>query len=303
MFVSVIICTIRRADVVRELLGCLHAQSHREAEILVVGGADPSAGSEYEASVPEDGLPLRFVTAGKGLARARNAGLAAARGEVICFLDDDVAVPTDFLARVAAVFESPAMADVGGITGYDTANYACSVPMRWRLRRLFGVTPSLEPGFSTPLGRSIPFSFLKPFSGVREVQWLPGFCQIFRQEAIGDLQYDEVIEVEDRDFSMEVGRRWRLLVVGELKLAHRRDDEARYSNVRQTWRASFGLGRSFAKRSRSFADRLQAVHVLVAEFVLDVLVAIARPSADNWRLPMTRANAFLAGYRSLKASS
>jgi len=307
MLISVIICTIRRAELVRELLDCLKAQRYRELEILVVGGSDPEAGREYEAS--DIGLPLRFITAGKGLSKARNAGLEHARGHLICFFDDDVAIQPDFFERVVSEFRKPGMEDVGGLTAFDVLNYDGSVTIRWRLRRVLGITPSLEPGFCTALGRSIPFSFLRRFSGVKEVGWLPGFCQIFRREAIEGLRYDEhervvrgfrCIAVEDRDFSMIVARKWRLVVIGDLLMEHRRDDEARVSNLPMTWRATYGLGRCFAIRSRSFRDRVRAVHVVAAEFALDVLTAMAKPSGENRRIPLLRATAFWAGYQSAK---
>jgi glycosyltransferase involved in cell wall biosynthesis len=309
MLISVIICTIRRAELVRELLECLMAQSYRQLEILVVGGSDPEAGREYENSVSNSGLPLRFVTAGKGLSKARNAGLDHAKGDLICFFDDDVAIQPDFFQRVIAEFQKPEMTDVGGLTAFDTVNYDGSVTLRWKLRRFLGITPSLEPGYCTELGRSIPFSFLRRFHGVKEVGWLPGFCQIFRRIAIEGLRYDEhervvhgfrCIAVEDRDFSMIVARKWRLVVVGDLLMEHRRDDEARPSNLPMTFRATYGLGRCFAIRSRSFRDRVKAVHVVAAEFVIDVLTALAKPSGENRKIPLLRANAFWAGYQSAK---
>jgi glycosyltransferase involved in cell wall biosynthesis len=308
MLISIIICTIRRAGLLRELLACLERQTYRGLEILIVGGPDPAEGRQYEALA--NCLPLRFITAGKGLARARNAGLAQARGDIVCFLDDDVRIGTDFFALVASTFRNPEMADVGGLTGYDVLNYAYPVPPAWKLRRLLGITPSLEPGFCTALGRSVPFAFLMPFSGFRQVQWLPGFCQIFRRTAIGDLRYDEHerivdgfrgIAVEDRDLSMNVGLKWRLLVLGDLKIEHRRDQEARAQRLPMTWRACYGLGRSFAMRSRSAADRVRALHVVLGEFIVDLLTAIVRPSVLNFKLPWMRAHAFVAGYLSAKS--
>jgi glycosyltransferase involved in cell wall biosynthesis len=310
MLISVIICTIRRAELLHELLACLKVQSYRELEVLIVGGPDQSSEQQYEASL--NGLPLRFINSERGLARARNTGLGEARGEILCYFDDDVLIGPNFFTNVASCFQKPEMADVGGITAYDVLHYSLPVPLRWKLRRLLGITPSLEPGFCTALGRSVPFSFLRPFSGYKQVQWLPGFCQIFRRVAIGDLKYDEHermvngfrgIAVEDRDFSMDVARGWRLLVLGDLKIEHRRDDEARAPHVPMTWRASYGLGRSFALHRRSAADHVRAVHVVAGEFVLDVLIALAGPSIQNLKLPWMRAKAFIAGYESVKSKA
>ena len=156
MLISVIICTIRLAEILNELLSSLGRQTHRELEVLVVGGSDASAAIEYENRLASETVGLQFITSTRGLARARNAGLRHAKGDIVCFLDDDVVIGPDFFAKVAAEFQSPDMADVGGITAYDVVNYAYPVPLRWKLRRLLGITPSLEPGYCTPLGRSVP---------------------------------------------------------------------------------------------------------------------------------------------------
>jgi glycosyltransferase involved in cell wall biosynthesis len=61
-------------------------------------------------------LPVRRIFEGrKGLSRARNAGLAAARGAVLVFTDDDCIPSPDWLANVALEFErDPELAGLGG---------------------------------------------------------------------------------------------------------------------------------------------------------------------------------------------
>lgn len=299
MRVSVIICTIRREEIVSALLDCLHAQTWRNAEVLVVGS---STQPEIDRPATETKLRVRFLPAPKGLAPARNVGLRCADGDLVCFLDDDVLLGPEFLEKAVATFSDPAHADVGGLTGYDTENYPYPMTMRWRFRRWLGITPSLQPGDASPLGRSVPFSFFQPFSGVREVKWLPGFCQFFRAEAVRGLFYDEMIIVEDRDFSMQVGEKWRLMIRGDLHLRHLRDGEARHPNHVQTWRASFGLGRSFAKRRRYVTDWFTIFHVLAGEVLIDVLSLVARPSLVALKLPMWRVNGFLSGLGSFRNS-
>jgi GT2 family glycosyltransferase len=49
-----------------------------------------------------------------GLSHARNAGIEAAKGEIIAFTDDDVELPPDWIARLAAPFADPG---VGCVTG------------------------------------------------------------------------------------------------------------------------------------------------------------------------------------------
>jgi O-antigen biosynthesis protein len=59
----------------------------------------------------------------RGAAAARNAGLAGAEGEVVAFTDADCAVDPDWLARLIAPLEDPAVGVAGGtILAADRAN-------------------------------------------------------------------------------------------------------------------------------------------------------------------------------------
>jgi glycosyltransferase involved in cell wall biosynthesis len=296
MQVSVIICSIRRADMIAGLLNCLHAQTWRNTEVLVVGS---STQQEIDEPAADGRLRVRFMPAPKGLAPARNVGLTRAAGDVVIFLDDDVRLPADFIEKAVRLLNASENADIGGLTGYDTRNYSGNaMGMRWRFRALLGITPSTHPGDASRLGRSVPLTFFEPFSGIRDIKWLPGFCQIFRRAAVEGLQYDEQIIVEDRDFSMRVGERWRLGIQGDLHLEHLRDGEARYPSHVQTWRASFGLGRSFAKRRESIRDWFEIVHVLLGEILIDLFVVVAKPSLMNLKVPLWRVHAFVSGFAS-----
>lgn len=50
----------------------------------------------------------------QGLSQARNCALRQAKGEVVCFLDDDVIVNSDWLEAVVSAFEQYSPAVVGG---------------------------------------------------------------------------------------------------------------------------------------------------------------------------------------------
>jgi glycosyltransferase involved in cell wall biosynthesis len=111
MFTSVVIPTRNRAEKVRVCVASLLAQDYPgdRYEIIVVddGSADGTA------EVVQDLSPSVRVVRQQHLGSnaARNAGLRAARGDPVCFVDDDVEVPATWLARMVDGFGRNPQAD------------------------------------------------------------------------------------------------------------------------------------------------------------------------------------------------
>lgn len=306
MFLSVVICTYRRIQSVRALLECLMCQHATDFEVLLIDGSGNET-PEHETfrrlvDIVAASIDIRLLSAPKGLTRQRNAGIQAARGDILLFFDDDVTFGSNFLAQTRTLFQRPDFQDVGGIGGYDTCNYGRPVSFRWRLRSLLGVVPRLRPGAIDRLGRSIPVSLAKPFSGCLPVGYLYGFCMLFRRAAIGDLRFDEQLDTyagEDRDFSARVARNWRLLLCGDLTLEHHGDPEFRDSDVQRTYQAGFGTGRTLRKNASRRTDFLELLHVLLGEFLIDTLALCAAPNLDHLRATFARAGGLLDGWHSI----
>jgi glycosyltransferase involved in cell wall biosynthesis len=304
MFVSIIVCTYVRGEALARLLACLPRQTHPTFEILVIDGSgdDPSvrnAVSDFVAQLPAP-LDLRLIHSAKGLTRQRNVGIRAARGEVACFLDDDVTVEEHFLERVVALFAHPGLKDVGGMTAFDTRNYPTPVTLRWRLRRWFRVVPDLVPGAIDRLGRAVPVSFLEPFSGVKDIGYLPGFCMLYRRAALSTEWFDEDLPTyagEDRDFSFRVGRSWRLVISGDLHVKHHYALQSRKSDVQRVYQDGFGSGRVFAKHARWF-DGLELVRFLILDFFISLLAMVQKPSVARVRTAFARTAGIIAGFLS-----
>jgi glycosyltransferase involved in cell wall biosynthesis len=303
--VSVIICTYGRAAVLGNLLASLNTQSYRDFETLVIdGNPQPSMGrAVVDEFLRRPGVAIRVavVASPKGLTRQRNVGLDYATGDIFCFLDDDVSLPNDFLERVVNIFQKHGMHDVGGLTGYDTLNYPSPISLRWRLRRALGVIPKLPPGSVDRLGRGIPLSFLSPFKGFKQVGLLHGFCMIYRRVAVGNLKFDELIPTyggEDRDFSMRVGRRCRMLICGDLRLEHHASPQGRDSELDRNFQSAYGMGRRFAKYSRGGWDTLTMIQTFAGDFAIDVLFLLSHPTRLNLQATRIRIKGFFAGLRS-----
>jgi GT2 family glycosyltransferase len=89
---SVVVTTCAASDELIRTLDGLRAQSQRPAQILLVDNRPATSGVEdmlVDRGIDDVRL---IVVAEPGLSRARNAGLAAATGEIVAFTDDDVVV-------------------------------------------------------------------------------------------------------------------------------------------------------------------------------------------------------------------
>lgn len=121
--VAVIIPTLRRPDSLTRALRSVFAQTAGPDRIsaIVVVDNDPaaSASSTIDALRPESPWPLVYVSEPTpGVARARNAGLAATDAALIAFLDDDEAASPGWLAALLdAQTQTGADAVFGPITG------------------------------------------------------------------------------------------------------------------------------------------------------------------------------------------
>jgi len=101
--VSAIITAYRRAGVVRAAIASALAQDHPVIEVIVVDDASGDDTAEAVLAVGDPRVQLLSLPANIGPAGAMNAGIAAARGELVALLDsDDQWLPHKLSRQVAA---------------------------------------------------------------------------------------------------------------------------------------------------------------------------------------------------------
>jgi glycosyltransferase involved in cell wall biosynthesis len=112
--ISLLLATVGRTEELANFLLHLDAQTYRCFELIVI---DQNADDRLVPILSKyaEHFPIRRCRSGRGLSRARNAGLPVATGDVIAFPDDDCWYPPDLLERVAAIFSGNSALD--GITG------------------------------------------------------------------------------------------------------------------------------------------------------------------------------------------
>jgi glycosyltransferase involved in cell wall biosynthesis len=102
--VSIVIPTFQRPDALRDALrSCLaqRADPRRPFEIVVVDNSADGSAAPVVAGVEAGAIPVRYVHEPRpGISRARNAGLANARGRFLAWIDDDERASPDWLAHL-----------------------------------------------------------------------------------------------------------------------------------------------------------------------------------------------------------
>jgi len=229
--VSAVICTHNGEQTLGECLDRLGTLSYPDFEVIVVddGSSDASA-----AIARAHGAVLCETQHG-GLGHARNVGIAAARGEIVAFLDDDAYPDPDWLHYVADLLRRGGHGGVGG--------------------------PNIPPdddGFVAECVAAAPGGPIHVLVSDREAEHVPGCNMAFRKDVLERIGgFDERFEVAGDDVDLC----WRLQKAGYTVgfsagavVMHRRRD-----SVRRYVRQQYGYGKAEALLERKWPSRYNRV--------------------------------------------
>ena len=241
---SIIVCTRNRSAALDACLASLHEASIPGTEIVVVDNGSSDDTPDVVASRSAEFARLRYVTEPEpGLSRARNTGIAAAAGEVLVFVDDDVTVTAAWLPALLGAFDRWPEAD--GIAGRVRLSLAGPRPgwLHERLETWFsafdkGDEPRLLGDGEFPFGANMAvrsgaaravggFAVDLGFEGRRLLgnEELDFFARV--RSGGGALAYEPAAEVLHHIESARLSRRWLLRRVyaqgrADARLQHRR---------------------------------------------------------------------------------
>ncbi len=225
----------------RTLPACLAALARLDPaplELVLVDNGSTDGSRKLLEAVARDGAgpPGRLLDEPRpGAAAARNAGTAAAKGEVIAFTDADCAPEPDWLARLTEPFASPR---VGAVAGRVTA----------------------APAGSTVELFSALYTLRSPAEPARHTRWTPwagGFPTAnlaVRRALLEELAgFDEQVGIYGEDYDLCArlyARGLEIAYVPAARVAHHHR-----TTVAGMLRQAFGFGRSHPYLLRRHATR------------------------------------------------
>ena len=129
--ISVVICSYNRADYIVNAIASLYNQTLDKAafEVLVVDNNSIDNTQELVENYMEQHRDLYcyYLTESRqGASYARNTGAAFAKGNILCFMDDDAEAEPEFLERITTFFNTHT--DVAGLGGRIIPKYIPAEP-------------------------------------------------------------------------------------------------------------------------------------------------------------------------------
>jgi O-antigen biosynthesis protein len=228
---SVIVCSYNGARTLDECCAGLRALNYPDFDVIVV---DDGSTDETAAIAASYGYRVIRLANG-GLSRARNAGLAAATGEFVAYLDADAWPDPDWLTYLHATFTRTAHVGIGG--------------------------PNIAPPNDGIAARAVahaPGGPIHVLLSDQEAEHIPGCNMAFRRsalEAIGGFDPQFRVAGDDVDVCWRLQKQgWTLgFSPAAVVWHHRRDTIGRY------WRQQIGYGKAEALLERIWPEKYNLV--------------------------------------------
>ena len=103
--ISIIIPVLNRQDEIEECIRSVFAQSYQHLEILIIDNGSTDRTPDICKALAEEDSRIRLLSSEKGVSPARNAGIEAAKGKYLFFLDSDDVIHPSLLATLLKAME------------------------------------------------------------------------------------------------------------------------------------------------------------------------------------------------------
>ncbi len=280
---SIIIATKDRPNHIRRLLRLLSKQTFQNFEVIIVDESrDPATKKICEEFSKH--LPIKYFHRKLGsLPRARNFGIKHANGEIIIFMDDDIAFKKDFLEKLNSLFEEDK--SIVGLQGIIISKRLLYPLKRNALRKALML--SYIGGKSFSIRRS-GTATRPPVHTVHKrtiTEWFEGCCFAVRSFVFKKINFDENpifwAFMEDLDFSYRLSKlsAGKLVIEPKIKVYHLITEEARLADLQSHYMSLVYWAYFFFKNLRSsFLNVLAFIYgFFIGELLLRIIRTVLNP--------------------------
>jgi GT2 family glycosyltransferase len=309
--ISVVTPTKDRPGEVRSLIRNLAAQRLRPLELVLVDAA-PAGMNETEDLVRDLATTVPFsisyIRRGGGTAIQRNLGIdAAAEGEFVAFIDDDMILEEDFFEEIMAAFAADTGEKVGAVAGYITNQYLDPTKSRrWRWYRRLDLFTTYEPGmFDFQTGYPINRYLQAPHDGIREIDFIGSNCAVWRQRVFAEgLRFSPFFidygVVEDAHLALSARRRgWKIWEAGKAHCQHMHSPRGRVSKRSVARKTAVNYRFLFVDivPRRSLVQEFRFWRVQLVDLVRQVAWAARNGGKDDWAATLGKLEGIIAATR------
>jgi glycosyltransferase involved in cell wall biosynthesis len=218
--------TANRASVLRKTLESLAAQSIQPKEIIVIDASeDDETKTVIQSSVPGLlGNCVYLPANARGAAIQRVQGIQEANTGFILFMDDDILLDAECIARLWKGMQSDAT--VGGVNAM-IRNQRYHTPGRlsaWMYRYMHGKKEASYAGKCIGPAWNLLPEDRDDLPELVAAEWLNTTCTLYRREALPQPVFDPWFKgyslFEDLCLSLRVGQQWKLLNARTARIFH-----------------------------------------------------------------------------------
>ena len=304
--VSAIICTYNRSKWVNKLLKSLSEQTLIPHEIFIVDASKAEMNYNFTTN-----LNIKLIKSDiMALTYQRNLGVSNSRGNIILMLDDDVVLHKNFVEKIIAPFNDKNYKNIGAVSGFDMlgwGNYGANDNWAFKLaKRLNIYDGNFEPGSISPSGICIELNWLKPFKGIKKVDFYSGCSTAIKAQVYKKYRHPESINKyggEDKIFSALISQDWDIYICGDAKLEHHTAPggarQGPYENGKNIIRFNSFLHYIFNKNENYLRLRLYYSYLSLINFIFSFYTFLIKRDLKQSKYLIYRSFGFLSGLYNL----
>lgn len=240
-----------RPQALLNLLNSVKSQTLYPDEILIIDGSlDDKTKQALEKQQFHNLKYFKVDAQNRGLTKQRNFGISKfdQTSDVVCFLDDDTILDATYFQYLLDTYtQYPNALGVGGYIANEVKwqetdgsknskrfyfdGWMRNEPLRFRVRRWFGLAPDTPPCYLPSFSHGRSVSFLPPSDKIYPVEQFMGGVSSYRRSVFEDMHFSTYFEgyglYEDADFCLRLAKKGSLYVNTSAQLEHHHDPEGR----------------------------------------------------------------------------